>query len=1171
MAGTKNSISSALEQFLILQKNSLEIIAKLQEVATTSAENVTFNITLDDGTVQQSAVPSLGFYKSEINRVENTVHALAGLGDSNAIIKMPDGTTKKIFEASVLRDPERISTLQVPKSFNIRNNWFFESFLNPLLYVSYDVAGQVAADMEKVVMKRIILYADTDEKKDWFDTNYKGRNDVSHDQFLIDLDVNNAQYFLDEDIVNLPLSVIRYTGGFDVMQITDEDTDITSNGVTITVKKRKYKLNRLTYTDVLSGTSNTKTLETGNTLITTDGSKYEVESVDAAKRQVILKRISGAQSITIGVDVLSIYSETFASKEVQINVGFDEREVIFLKPVEPKFNVAASTWSPGTAIWSNELTIQTPTGSDTLENFYKTQVVDFGMQFMNAAKENLVPSLLGETPNVPTLDVNNFKVVPINDHKKDTKENDDITNKLAQKVALENEIKQLDEAIDEKKNDLNNNSTTKSDAEKRKLKADLQSLAREKVSKVNLYSSVVKELSTKAKSNPTVTGENKYRVRGFWPIPEPKESDTTIPQEVIQFRIAYRYIKKDGNAPQTKQMEFRDNDGVEKTGFFSNWNEQKTEIRSKFFNEDTGFYEWATEDLSDADAVNINQLDLAISKGEQVQFRIKSISEAGWPVNPLESSWSEILTIDFPEDLQIADETASILSETAAEETRVKFQEELSARGLDLHLLSAFTSGDRYFAHQATDITSGFFTAEGKVIDMYEKIKSIDTELTTLRQLIETAKGFLAIYLIDSDGNVTNIGANSTTQIFAGYYKELITTGTGLSVVLEHGKIITKSYILRIENGAATALELASYMPGGTAVKVDDSSNLNLLLTNEDYRNNRKYDLVPLTLTNAGIGSYNSLQQVAPFQSAQVKSLWLYGRERSVGLEDDLYDLTVPTATNDTVSQGVVAYVPSTNPVNGCYLFPTNPNLAGGNPDIWLGTSGPGIGGGTLSEFCIHKDHPDITAPYALVPDMFEPPVNGDLTFNYPKFMHSDFFWKDATIADGKKQLRHIIPNLSIPPTPLATDATHYPAKLGFAGNDEYLVGKYTCGAYLYLAPLDYSSIAVDGSTELAKRLLEFGEKKAVNIPLVFQFRASDKLGNVGGYRNTGNISNITYIKKIGIDIQARKESLFSFDIEVSCKYEQDSLTRPIYVPNVALDRLNAIRLQASSSGTSAR
>lgn len=1167
MAGTQNSISSLVEQFLILQKNSLEIISKFSSVATTNQENVIFNITNDDGSITQMPVPSLGYLKGEIGRVDSSVQSLAGLGDSNAVIKMPDGSIKKIFEASVLRDPVKIDTLQVPKNFNIKNNWFFESFLNPLLYVSYDVAGKVPEDMDRAVVKRIIAYTDTEEKKTYFDDTYKGKNDISHDRLLLDLDANDIQFFVDEDVIDLPISVIRYSGTFDVIRYFDEDVEITSNDRTITVKKRKYKLNKLTYTDVLSGVADTKTLKPNDVLLTSDGSQYKIDSVDAAELTVVLKRISGSQPITIGTGSLSIFSKVFASKEVQINVGFDERQVIFIKPIEPRFNVAASLWSPGTGIWTNELTIQTATGTETLENFYKNQVVDFGMQFLNSAKEKLIPSVLGETPSVAVLDSNNFQVVSINDHKKDTKEAEEIKNKLASKVALENEIKGLDEAIDNKKNDLNNNSTTKSDAEKRKIKADLETLAREKISKVNLYSSVVKELSAKAKSNPTVADSTKYRVRGFWAIPEAQVSDSTAPQEIIQFKIAYRYIKKDGKAPQTKQMEFVDTDGSTKTGFFSNWNEYKTDIRKRFFNEETGFYEWSVEDVSDADTVNINQLDIAISKGEQVEIRIKSVSEAGWPANPLESTWSETLIVDFPEDLQIEDETVSILNETAAEETRVKFQEELNSRGLDLHLLSAFTSGDRYYAHRATDITSGFFTSEGRVIDLYEKLKSIDTELQTLRQLIEQAKGFLVAYIIDSDGNVTKVGANSTTQIFAGYYKELITTGSGSSVVFEHGKIITKTYILRIENGAATALELASYMPGGISQRVDNS----VTSSNNDYANNRKYDLVPITLSNVDAGTYATAYQSAPFQSSQVKSAWLYLRERSVGLDDDLYNLTNSALANDTISQGVSAYT-GASPVNGCYLFPTVPSNTGGNPDVWDSNGGFGNGGGSLTEFCIHKNHPDITAavPLGTEAAFFQPQVNSNLTYNYPKFMHSDFFWKDSTITGHKQQLQFMNTNPT-PPTVSTTDATHYPAKMGFYANDEYLIGKYTCGAYLYLAPLNYETIAVDGSTELAKMLLEFGEEKAINIPLVFQFRASDKLGYVGGFRTTGNISNVTYIKKIGVDIQVRNESLFSFDVEVSCKYEQDSLNRPTYVPNVALDRLNAIRNQASNSDTTAR
>lgn len=1152
--GTKNSITSLLEQFMRLEKNALEMVSKISEATTSNAESVPITVTDDAGLDTQFLIPSFGFIKKEISRIDNNILQLSGLGDSSTIIKLPDGTTKKIFEASILRDPSPIETMQVPQEFKIKNNWFFESFLNPLIYVSFDVTGMVPEDMTRAVVKRIIVSTNTADEKKFFDDNFKGKNDISFQQFLIDLDKQNITFFVDEEIVDLPVSVVRFRGTFDVLKINDEETDITSNGRTITVKKRKYKLNKLTYTDVLSGLSDTKTLKNGDSIITQDGSKYEIDSLDAAENSVVLRRITGSQAIGIGADVLTVYSAPFRSKEIQVNVGFDERQVIFLKPIEPNFNVAASSYSPGVGIWTNELVISTTNGNQSLDSFYKSQVVDFGLQFINAAKEKAIPSILGEVPIPPTLDPTNFKVVATNAHKKDTKEAEQIKQKLTSKVKLENEIRQIDEAINNKKNDLNNNSNTKSDADKRKIKADLETLAREKISKVNLYSSVVKELATKTQEDPTILGTTTFAIRAFFPIPEPRPSAKTGPQEVIQFAYEARRIKNDGNAPQNEQIEFTDNDGTKKNGSFSNWVPYKSAIRKRIYNTTTGFFEWDVEDVQNNDVVNVNQIDVPISKGEQVQIRIKSISEAGWPLNPLESDWSEIITIPFPDDLQISDETAAALTEAANEDTRVRFQEELNARGLDLHLLSSFTSGDRYFAHGATDIQSGFFTPEGKVIDVFEKLKSMDSALTELRQLIEKAKGTLVLFLVDSDGNITKVSPNSSTSLFAGYYKDLIKSGSGTSITFDHGKVITKSYILRIENSAATSLELSSYMFGGQGIMVDQS----ISSTNTDYANNRKYDLVPITLTGIVQPQVNSIFNESPFQSAQVKGLWTYLRFKTVGLDDDLYQKTVGTSVGlaTTSNQGVPTSLDPSNPINGCYLFPTLP-IAGTDPNIWNGT-GIGTGGGSLSEFCLHKDHPGILGAFAS--DTFVPQfASATGPISYPKFMHSDFFWKDATLPDFKKQLTYVQPAVYISG---ATNPTHYPAKLGYYKNDEFLVGKFTCGAYLFLAPVDYTAISVDGTTELAKRMLEFGEEKAINIPLLFQFRCSDKLGFIGGYRTAGNISNVTYTKKIGIDIQVRNESLFSFDVEVSCKFEQDTLASSVYVPNVALDRLSAIRSQ---------
>ena len=59
--------------------------------------------------------------------------------------------------------------------------------------------------------------------------------------------------------------------------------------------------------------------------------------------------------------------------------------------------------------------------------------------------------------------------------------------------------------------------------------------------------------------------------------------------------------------------------------------------------------------------------------------------------------------------------------------------------------------------------------------------------------------------------------------------------------------------------------------------------------------------------------------------------------------------------------------------------------------------------------------------------------------------------------------------------------------------------------------------------------------------------RAQDKLGYVGGWRSAGTLKNITYSKKIGIDIQVKNEELFSFDVLVTGSYTKTSLVSPAY------------------------
>jgi hypothetical protein len=64
----------------------------------------------------------------------------------------------------------------------------------------------------------------------------------------------------------------------------------------------------------------------------------------------------------------------------------------------------------------------------------------------------------------------------------------------------------------------------------------------------------------------------------------------------------------------------------------------------------------------------------------------------------------------------------------------------------------------------------------------------------------------------------------------------------------------------------------------------------------------------------------------------------------------------------------------------------------------------------------------------------------------------------------------------------------------------------------------------------------------SINVPLIFQFRATDNLGFIGGYRLAGNPSNIIYQKKIGIDIQVRNSAPFSFDLLATGSFKKQTL-----------------------------
>ena len=1115
-----------------------------------------------DGTTTTYTIPSFGYLKSSINRIDNTIQKLAGLDGSDAFIRLPDGSYKRIYQAAFIKNPKPVGALTTPSQFSAENNWFFESLYTPALKVKFDVTPFVPQQESKIFVKRMLLNLDTEEKRVYFDENLKGRNDIKHTNLLVNLQSNNITYFLDEEVVDMPLSVVRYTGDFTV--VNSEDREITNTDGS-TSKKRWYLFNKLTYTDNLSLTKETKTLKSGDRLLKGE-TLYEIIEIDASTNYLRVRRLNGYEPFVVGERV-DFYSETFSPKTVSVGIGFDEYEVIFFRTVNDEENIISTDYSPGVAFYTNDLTTNTTDGLISMKDFYQQNVLDFGNMLLTSAKEGKISAVDGLTPDAPVLKSENFKVTQINEHKLDQEEVASIRKKQSDKVTLESEITELEKSIDKKKEELNTRKFN-SDTERRGVKNELDELIREKSSKSTLFASIVSELAVLADQKPAALDKPKYRIRGFFNIPNPKQSNKTGPQEVIQFYTYYRYVRPDGSQSDTQQYDFIDENGQVKKGTYSNLTEVKSDIRKKVYDVGTGKYSWATEDIENPEAVNINQVDIPITKGEKVEFYVVSVSEAGWPDNPLLSEGSNIITLEFPTDLVTEDEASIALNEAKEENVRVQLENDLQAKGLDQHLSSSFNAIEKYYAHDADVVSSNFYTPEGNVISLYEKLKEMQLRIEELENRLNNVAGLLSVYIIDTDNNTkTQVQNGSVISLFAGYYLDYVNL---LPSADRRGAIVNKTYQIALQNSEATPLQLVSRFPGGVGAPIPttlstiptfapgspyDPATLFPTTADSDYITFRKYDQTPIVHPSVGQNDTNNANKFATafYQSGQSAGQFIWSRYKDVGLVNDLYQ-DAPTPTDR-------AYLPDF----------TGTTTA---PWIWDGSiipvAGSPTGGGFLSNFCIHQDHPELNAPTTAITlnadNLQKPNVIIDTTTGLPsapesvsKFRHAYGF---DNISPGlksfTKQLNYSqnflgnVSPFSTPYTPLTI--TELPDKFGFIEDDRYLVGKNTCGSYLFVGPTTFNQLNVNGIDARSTKEIEVGDNNAIVIPIVFQFRMEDYYGPsggtgagiVGGYdpAATNAPTNLSYGKRIGIDVYAQDEAPFSIDIQVSAAYKKTSLTQ---------------------------
>lgn len=815
----QSSFPTVADQVISSNKNIIEILGQINSLATTTDNSVNIRVYDENGVLRTFAIPSFNSLKGEIDRLNNNINSLYSIDAAGAMIATSNQNKyKKIVTVDLNREPNAVGAIGTINKFKAVNNWFFDGLMSPIVSIELDLTGKVENNVRKVQSRRYIVDFAKDASGalttlgqsalNSFNTLFRGNSSIVitdfenwHNTTPGVVDPTNPKF--DEQVFDLEPHDLLYDGQFSVLRIQEDRIN----------RKLFYVLDTLTY--LVRSTNQTAQLTIGSELIINSertSTRYKVIEVSTSESnpRVRLERVEGMEAIPVGIGTLKIYSPVVYNKVVKVSIGYNERMVIFVKPLNADNNLLARNWSLGTGFWSNDLTLDStaPQNGLTMEQFYTDYVYDYGTVLKDLVAKK-TPNSLSGTPVAPTLNLDNFKVIQINKHLTDTPDSNLIKQKHNYQLTLKSEVQQLQDAIVDK-NAKSKFVKFKSEAEKKQVSLEIEELVRKKDSRSKLLATTTQEIITLS-NNPKTKVEPKFRVRGFWTIPSAIVTRGTRPQEIVQFRVQYRYISKDGAEPPVETFKV---DNTQNKAAFSNWNEFKTDARKRTYNPATNEYKWEIEDIESADTPNINQLDLSIQANEKIEIRIKSISEVGWPESATESDWSEILSIEFPDDLNnVLNENDFILKAATSEDLKIKMNQELSSKGLDDHLSDTIVVNNLTFHHESNKILSGFKDENGVALDLFAYLKSLQDRIVTLEEKIKRVKGELEVVILRNNQEFVVVNGSETTfNIECEDYLDPY-SGSGIPTgrVYANNIYVIKDFVVKVRNkSTSSALGLLS-------------------------------------------------------------------------------------------------------------------------------------------------------------------------------------------------------------------------------------------------------------------------------------------------------------------------------------------------------------------------
>ena len=814
----QSSFPTVADQIVLYNKNVIEVLSAINSLSTTQEPSINVNVYSTEGVLTSYNLPSFTYLKSEIDRLNRSINSLYSIDNSNGTMIQPTNKNKfkKVISVDLNQEPNNVGDLGTLTKFKSDTNYFLDTLLNPALSVELDLSNKIQNNVDLILGRRYIVNFQTDSSGNLttdgssalnaFNSLYNQVSNINYNSFNVWYQttpgvVDPLHPLYDEREYSLEPNVLLYSGLFTAKSVYLDSLN----------KKLWYNMVSLNYTIV--STQETISLKVGDQLsVNTDeitSTRYNIIEIDNTSSQprIRFETLEGLQPIPVGIaGGLKIYSPVLYTKKIKIPVGYNERSVVFVRPLN-RNNILSQSWSLGSGFYTNNLVLSQngPDNGKSFEAYYTSIVDDYGRALKELVSKNK-PVALGQIPAAPTLDPNSFKVVQTNIHLTDTPDSNLLKNKHNYQQGLKSELQQIDEAIGDRNKKLKVTRFT-SQAAKNQFDLELSNLQNQKDSKSSLFASTTQEIIDLSRQ-PITNTKPQFALRGLWNIPAPATSAGTEPQKIVQFEIQYRRLSKDGKETPIETYKMLDNSGNPLTAVYSNWVSIKTHPLERTFDSKNGVFSWSEPNVTSGDEPTINQLSIQIVPNEKLEIRIRSISEVGFPDSPLVSPWSETITKNFPDDLNnVLNQNDYIITQANKDDVQNQVINSLNAKGLDNLLKQQIVVNNQTYNLSTDTVITDFKDTSGVAIGLQVYLKQLTDKIAYLEEKIANIKGVLQLTILRNNQEfVVSNGSDTTFNVECEDYMDKF-TGSGIPTgrVYQNNVYVIKDFIVRVSNVAVNS------------------------------------------------------------------------------------------------------------------------------------------------------------------------------------------------------------------------------------------------------------------------------------------------------------------------------------------------------------------------------